>query len=210
MQDAPRTPYYWSRACKELSRQDLILARLTAAYGPARLESRGDAFLTLARSIVGQQISVHAAQAVWERFATLLPAITPEGVLGLDTDAMRGAGLSGRKVEYLQDLARHFKAVEGAAAHWDHLDDETIIQELVTIRGIGRWTAQMFLIFHLMRPDVLPLDDVGLLRAMGQHYLSGRAASRHQARKISAAWAPWRSVATWYMWRSLDPLPVAY
>lgn len=212
------TPDYWDDACARLMQRDLVMGRLIPQFGQARLESRGDAFTTLARSIVGQQISVKAAQAVWDRFAALpqgaatdaAASLCPEAVLALPVEAMRGAGLSQRKVEYLRDLAQHY--VDGAVHEidWHRMDDEAIIDELVAIRGIGRWTAEMFLIFHLMRPDVLPLDDIGLIRGISRNYFSGESVSRAEAREVAAAWAPFRTVATWYLWRSLDPLPVAY
>ena len=207
---ATATPDYWYQACRYLARQDRILKRLIPRYGSASLESRGDAFVTLARSIVGQQISVKAAQAVWDRFAVLAGNVTPAAILDLTEEAMRGAGLSRRKVSYLQDLASHFENGKIHVQEWAHLPDEAIISELVTIRGIGRWTAEMFLMFHLLRPDVLPLDDVGLIKAVSVNYFSGEAVSRSEIREVAAGWAPWRSVATWYMWRSLDPLPVSY
>ena len=190
------------------------MRKLIPQLGEGRLQSRGDAFTTLARSIVGQQISVKAAQSVWNRFSALAPDdsthILPSSVLALDVSAMRGAGLSARKVEYLVDLAAHF---ESGAVHvplWQQMDDEAIIEELVAIRGIGRWTAEMYLIFHLMRPNVLPLDDLGLLKGISLNYFSGEPVSRAEAREVGDAWAPFRSVATWYIWRSLDPLPVDY
>lgn len=204
------TPDYWGQACRQLARRDRILKRLIPRYGDATLESRGDPFITLARSIVGQQISVKAAAAVWDRFAALAGHVTPVAILALTEDAMRGAGLSRRKASYLQDLASHFESGKIHVHDWVHLPDEAIIQELVTIRGIGRWTAEMFLIFHLLRPDVLPLDDVGLIEAVSTNYFSGEAVSRSEIREVAQGWAPWRSVATWYMWRSLDPLPVSY
>jgi DNA-3-methyladenine glycosylase II len=190
------------------------MKKLIPRFGEARLQSRGDAFTTLARSIVGQQISVKAAQSVWDRFATLLPApatrLSPQGVLALEAATMRGAGLSARKVEYLRDLAKHF---DGGLVHvrqWQQMDDEAIIDELVAIRGIGRWTAEMFLIFHLMRPNVMPLDDLGLIKGISVNYFSGEPVTRAEAREVGEAWAPFKSVATWYLWRSLDPLPVEY
>jgi DNA-3-methyladenine glycosylase II len=134
----------------------------------------------------------------------------PADVLALSVEAMRGAGLSARKVEYLSDLAQHFEAGQVHERQWTQMDDETIIDELVAIRGIGRWTAEMFLIFYLMRPNVLPLDDLGLLKGISQSYFSGEPVSRAEAREVGEAWAPFRSVATWYIWRSLDPLPVEY
>jgi DNA-3-methyladenine glycosylase II len=136
--------------------------------------------------------------------------MTPAGVLKLNIDDMRAAGLSARKVEYLVDLALHFDDGRLNPKQWRSMDDELIIQELVTVRGIGRWTAEMFLIFHLMRPNVLPLDDVGLINGISKNYFSGDTVSRSDARDVAVAWAPYCSVATWYIWRSLDPLPVAY
>jgi len=208
------TPDYWDEACRHLMRRDRVLKKLIPQFGEARLQTRGDAFTTLARSIVGQQISVKAAESVWTRTAALLgPAgkrVLPVAVLAQTPEALRGAGLSLRKVEYLRDLAAHFEAGSVHVRQWAQMDDEAIIEELVAIRGIGRWTAEMFLIFHLMRPNVLPLDDVGLLKGISEKYFSGEPVSRAEAREVGEAWAPYRSVATWYIWRSLDPLPVAY
>ncbi|WP_411884508.1 DNA-3-methyladenine glycosylase family protein [Polaromonas sp. YR568] len=201
-------PAYWAEACKHLVKKDRVMKRLIPQFGDACLQARGDAFGTLARSIVGQQISVKAAQTVWRRFEVLPKKVTPANVLRLKVDDMRAAGLSARKVEYLVDLAIHFDAGTVHVKDWQSMDDEAIIAELVAIRGIGRWTAEMFLIFYLMRPNVLPLDDVGLISGISQNYFSGESVSRSDAREVAAAWAPYCSVATWYIWRSLDPLPV--
>ncbi len=207
-------PAYWDEACRHLSRRDRVMKKLIPRYGDARLKSRGDAFTTLARSIVGQQISVKAAQSVWDRFAASVggrPAcLAPAAVQAMPTPLMREAGLSARKCEYLIDLARHFHEARVHVGQWQAMDDEAIIAELVAIRGIGRWTAEMFLIFHLMRPDVMPLDDLGLLKGISLNYFSGEPVSRAEARELGEGWAPFRSVATWYIWRSLDPLPVEY
>lgn len=203
-------PFFWEDACKYLIKKDRVMRKLIPKFGDACLQTRGDAFITLARSIVGQQISVKAAQTVWDRFATLHKNISPANVLKLKVDDMRAAGLSARKVEYLVDLALHFDSGALHVGNWESMADEEIINELVAIRGIGRWTAQMFLIFHLMRPNVLPLDDVGLINGISQLYFSGEAVSRSDAREVAAAWEPYCSVATWYIWRSLDPLPVVY
>jgi DNA-3-methyladenine glycosylase II len=210
-------PPYWPKAKRALCAADPVLGRIIAAYPRIALASRGDPFATLARSIVGQQISVKAADAVWARLVACCPDLTPRGVLRRRASTLRACGLSERKVEYLVDLARHFER--------DHIDlpqlqsatDEEVIALLTEIRGIGRWTAEMFLIFNLLRPDVLPLDDIGLLKAVSLHYLDnvstaellGRA-GRVRVAALAQAWAPWRSVATWYLWRSLDPVPVAY
>ena len=203
-------PPYWDEARRHLMKRDRVLKRLIPQFGNACLQTRGDAFVTLARSIVGQQISVKAAQTVWDRFVLLPKTFTAGNVLKLKVDDMRAAGLSARKVEYLVDLALHFDTRTNHVAAWETMDDEAIIAELISIRGIGRWTAEMFLIFHMMRPNVLPLDDVGLINGISRNYFSGDVVSRSDAREVAAAWAPYCSVATWYIWRSLDPLPVAY
>ena len=209
-QVTPVTPEYWAEACAHLARKDRVMKKLIPQHGDVMLESRGDAFVTLARSIVGQQISVKAAQSVWEKFSKLSRKLTPAGVLKLKVDDMRAAGLSARKVEYLVDLALHFDSGAVHVKDWQGMDDEAIIAELVAIRGIGRWTAEMFLIFHLMRPNVLPLDDVGLINGISRNYFSGEPVSRSDAREVAQAWSPYCTVATWYIWRALDPLPVAY
>ncbi len=201
------TPAYWTEARKHLVKKDRVMKRLIPQFGDVCLETRGDAFTTLARSVVGQQISVKAAQTVWNKFVKLPEQMAPQNVLKLKVDDMRAAGLSARKVEYLVDLALHFDAGKLHVQAWEEMDDEAIITELVAIRGIGRWTAEMFLIFHMMRPNVLPLDDVGLINGISQNYFSGDPVSRSEAREVAAAWAPFCSVATWYIWRSLAPVP---
>jgi DNA-3-methyladenine glycosylase II len=211
---ADTTPNYWDDACRHLAKRDRVMKKLIPRFGEARLKSRGDAFTTLARSIVGQQISVKAAQSVWDRFAVAVGGpgtrLAPAGVRALPVPRLREAGLSARKAEYLLDLAQHFADGSVHEADWQGMEDEAIITELVAIRGIGRWTAEMFLIFHLMRPNVLPLDDLGLLKGISLNYFSGEPVSRAEAREVGEGWAPFRSVATWYIWRSLDPLPVDY
>ena len=203
-------PDYWAEACKHLIKKDRVLRRLIPQVGDVALYQRGDAFTTLARSIVGQQVSVASAQRVWDRLAALPRSMTPRSVLKLKVDDMRAAGLSARKVEYLVDLALHFDSGQLHVKQWDQMDDAAIVAELVAIRGIGRWTAEMFLIFHLARPNVLPLDDATLIQGISQHYFSGDPVSRSDAREVAQAWNPWCSVASWYIWRSLAPLPVDY
>lgn len=205
-----RTPEYWPQAIRELAARDAVLRDLIDRFPGLALGSRGDAFSTLARSIVGQQISVKAAQSVWDRLSGRLAVVTPQTVVQTRRPILRACGLSGQKVDYLKDLAAKFLDGSLRAPHWDALDDEGLIVQLTGIKGIGRWTAEMFLIFHLTRPDVLPLADLGLQRAMRIHYNRGRTLSPQRMRRIAAAWSPWRSVATWYMWRSLDPIPVEY
>ncbi len=193
------------------------MARIIRQHPRVALASRGDAFATLARSIVGQQISVKAADAVWSRLTATCPVLAPSALLRRRPSTLRGCGLSERKTEYLRDLAAHFADGRVDPATFAAMSDEAIIERLTDIRGIGRWTAEMFLIFNLLRPNVLPLDDLGLLKAISLHYLDGvptrellARAGRQQVQALAAAWAPWASVATWYLWRSLDPVPVEY
>ena len=204
-------PHYWQQASEALAAADPAMAELVRAWqGVGHLSSRGDPFNTLARSIVGQQISVKAAQAVWLRFEKAAGTVVPDRVARMRLTTLTGAGLSSRKAEYVRDLARHFVQGTVDPAHWPELEDETIIAELIQVRGIGRWTAEMFLMFNLLRPDVFPLDDLGLLKAIAMQYNGGQPVSRAEAAGHGQRWQPWRTVATWYLWRSLDPLPVEY
>lgn len=186
------------------------MAELVERYAGLSLASRGDAFGTLARSIVGQQISVKAADAVWGRFSILLGEVTPARVAALGEGGLAGCGLSKRKIEYLCDLAGHFASGQLDPPAWIGMGDEELVAELTAVRGIGRWTAEMFMIFNQMRPDVFPLDDIGLQRAVCQRYFNCEKQTRETLAEMGDRWRPWRSVATWYLWRSLDPLPVEY
>lgn len=203
-------PDYWTQAISDLSRHDAAMAELVERYAGLSLVSRGDAFATLARSIVGQQISVKAADSVWRRFSEQVGSVTPTQILAVGESGLAGCGLSKRKTEYLRDLAGHFSSGQLDPSAWSGLDDEAIIGELVAVRGIGRWTAEMFLIFNLMRPDVFPVDDIGLQKAVWRYYFDGEKQPLSTLRAQGKIWAPWRTVATWYLWRSLDPVIVSY
>ena len=203
-------PRYWKDATRELSACDPVIRKLVAKSKGLTLRSRGDAFNTLARSIVGQQISVKAAQSVWNKLVAAVPEVRPEIICAQDADALRACGLSRSKVVYLHDLARHFVESRLSVTQWERMTDDELVAELTQVRGIGRWTAEMFLIFYMTRPDVLPLGDIGVQRAMSLHYNHGKPLSGRKIDMISKRWQPWRSVATWYMWRSLDPVPVEY
>ena len=203
-------PEYWDRAKRALARRDPVMAGIVRAHPKVFLVYRGEPFFTLTRAIVGQQISVKAAQSVWDRLCACVGEMTPQNILARKRPDLRACGLSDRKTEYIADLAQHFADGRIHVHRWPQMGDEEIIAELVEVRGIGRWTAEMFLIFHLLRPNVLPLDDVGLIKGISVNYFSGEPVSRAEAREVGDAWAPFRSVATWYIWRSLDPLPVDY
>jgi DNA-3-methyladenine glycosylase II len=210
-------PPFWGPAKRHLKAADTTLGAIIAQHPRVRLRSRGDGFTTLARSIVGQQISVKAADTVWARLQARCPDMSPKGLLRRRITTLRACGLSERKGEYLRDLARHFAEGRLDLAELAGQTDDAVVARLTDIRGIGRWTAEMFLIFNLLRPDVFPVDDLGLLKAISRHYLDDeptagllRGAGREKVLQMGARWAPYRSVATWYLWRSLDPVPVEY
>ena len=199
-------PDYWAEAKAELARRDKVLRKFIRKFPDADLRTRGDAFQTLCRSIVGQQISVKAAQSIWARFAEAAGKVEPASVVAMPVETLRACGLSGQKSLYVKDLATHFHTGTIRPRRWPRMKDEAIIEDLVRVKGIGRWSVEMFLIFHLMRPDVLPVDDLGLRRAMERAYNDGEPLTRDEMRELGAAWSPWSSVATWYLWRSLDPV----
>ena len=203
-------PSYWDSAKRSLARRDPVMGKIMREHPKVFLAKRGEPFMTLARAIVGQQISVKAAQSVWDRVVACAGAVTPEGVLLKRPSELRACGLSDRKTEYIVDLARRFAEGLVHPYRWDEMSDEEVIADLVQVRGIGRWTAEMFLIFNLLRPDIFPLDDLGLQKGIRVCYFKGRKVSLARMRKLGESWRPWRSVATWYLWRSLDPVPVEY
>ena len=203
-------PRYWTRAARELSARDAVMKKLITTHKGYVMGSRGDAFQTLARAIVGQQISVKAAQSVWDRFAAAHSAVTPVVVAASTVEHLRACGLSGQKSGYIIDLAGRFANGSLQPARWTRMPDEALVTELVQVKGIGRWTAEMFMIFNLARPDIYPVGDLGLQKAVALLYNKGRKLTPARLQRIGAQWAPWRSVATWYLWRSLDPIPVEY
>jgi DNA-3-methyladenine glycosylase II len=203
-------PEYWDRAKRALARKDPVMAAIMRRHPRIFMTRRGEPFLTLARAIVGQQISVKAAQSVWNKLLACVGDVTPQSVLAKQRPLLRACGLSDRKTEYIADLAQHFADGRIHVHRWPQMSDEEIIAELVEVRGIGRWTAEMFLMFNLLRADVFPLDDLGLQKAICVSYYKKRKVSLRTMRRLGESWRPWRSVATWYLWRSLDPLPVEY
>lgn len=202
------SPDYWLTATKALSNADPVMKKIITQYKGETLTPKGDAFFTLARAIAGQQISVKAADTIWRRLEEAVGMIKPKHMHAAEDAILRAAGLSGQKVKYMRALTEHFLQNPKADAHIKSLPDEAVIKELVALPGIGKWTAEMFLIFHLARPDVFPIADIGLQKAIRLHY--DESLSLDAMQKLSERWKPWRSVATWYLWRSLDPVPVEY
>ena len=201
-------PPYWEQACHELKEADPVLANLIRTAQGSVLRPRDDPFLSLSRSIVAQQLSVHAAEAVWQRLIARVGSITPCVVSRYTEEDLRNCGLSRPKARYLLSLADHFTNHSFKQNSWRGMDNEAVVEDLTQVKGIGRWTAEMFLMFHLLRPDVLPVSDVGIQRAIANHFNRGARPTPEEMIAIAEPWRPWRSVACWYLWRSLDAVPV--
>ena len=209
MISAGSTPEWWGSAKLELANKDVLLKSLIEEFEEPRLSSRGDLFATLIKSIVGQQISVIAASAVWSRLFDLVGEVNPESILAKTHEELRQVGLSNRKVEYIVGIAEAWTEGLGEI-DWEQMSDEEVVQELVKLRGVGRWTVQMLLIFALLRQDVFPIDDIGLIRGMEKLYNSGNPLETSELYEISEKWIPYRTMGVWYIWRSIDPEPVEY
>ena len=207
---AQTQPDYWTIATRELAQRDGVMARLILSYPNSVMSSRGQPFYTLVRSVVGQQISVKAADSIWARFVLLVPKVTPKHVLAQSIEHLRSVGLSARKAEYIHAVAEFFVKKRVGQAYWARRSDLEIIEELSSVRGIGRWTAEMFLMFTLLRPNVFPVDDIGLLRGLEKNYHGARVTPSVARAVYFERFSPWASVATWYLWRSLDPVEVRY
>jgi len=206
---AGSTPEWWDSAKLELANRDVLLKSLIEEFEEPRLSSRGDLFATLIKSIVGQQISVIAASAVWSRLFDLVGEVNPESILAKTHEELRQVGLSNRKVEYIVGIAEAWTEGLGEI-DWEQMSDEEVVQELVKLRGVGRWTVQMLLIFALLRQDIFPIDDIGLIRGMEKLYNSGNPLETSELYEISEKWIPYRTMGVWYIWRSIDPEPVEY
>jgi 3-methyladenine DNA glycosylase/8-oxoguanine DNA glycosylase len=195
-------------AVSALKRIDPVLAKVIDAVGPCRLEvrSEGTHFQALTRSIVYQQLSGKAAATIFSRFNALAPsgAPAPSDVLAMEDERLRAAGLSRQKIAYLRDLASKVHTGELPLDHVESMTDDEIIKHLIQVKGIGRWTAQMFLMFRLGRPDVLPELDLGIQNAIKRAYRLRKRPVPERVRRIGSKWSPHSTVACWYLWRSLD------
>lgn len=200
----------WNKGKAHLRKVCPTMKRIIDAYPGEGMKARPDGFYTLLRAIVGQQISVKAADSIWKRLEAKVRPLTPEKLSKTRISTLRALGLSEQKANYARNIAQFYLSHPRRASGWHDISDDEVIKELTSVKGIGRWTAEMFLIFHLVRPDVLPVGDLGLLKAIDRHYPSNRKRKKLHYEKVAAPWAPYRSIATWYLWRSLDPLPVEY
>ncbi|MDA9686753.1 DNA-3-methyladenine glycosylase 2 family protein [bacterium] len=205
-----RPPKFWNKAKVYLRKKDKRLGKIIESYPNDFLFSKSDPFMTLARSIVGQQISVKAAQSVWDRLETKIVKVNPLNIKKIHSNSLKSVGLSRQKVLYLKNLSEAFIKDKIKIKSWSKMSDEDVIQDLIQIKGIGRWTAEMFLIFNLCRADIFPLDDIGMIKGLCKIYNLNYPINKDKVLKIGNKWKPYRSVATWYLWRSLDPIPVEY
>ncbi len=204
------SPGYWQEAKEYLRSNDAILADLIALYPSETMINYHDAFLTLVKAIIGQQISVSAANAIYQRLESLLGKITLENYLDAAPQLLRQSGLSRQKISYITNISQGFQDGILTPQFWLTMSDKEVMDQLTSIKGIGPWTAQMFLIFHLHRRDIFPIADLGLINAIQRHYGSEKTLTKEQIKELSQNWKPYRTVATWYLWRSLDPVPVQY
>jgi DNA-3-methyladenine glycosylase II len=198
------------KARRHLARRDPILGTLMRAHGPCTLaaDQHTDPFWALVRAIIGQQLSTTAAATIAGRFEALWGSFpTPAQVTAMPDERLRAVGLSGQKTGYLRDLCKRIEAGDLPIDALDRMDDEAVVAKLTEVKGIGRWTAEMFLIFRLHRPDVLPVGDLGIVKAVQRAYKLRKTPTPDRLMRIGEAWRPYRSVACWYLWASLDNAP---
>ena len=206
-----KPPAYWNSAKKTLSKRDPVLKKVIKKFNKGFLTTRKDPFFSLCRTIVGQQISTKAADSIWLKFEKKCKKkIIPKNVLKLSSSTLRSAGLSRQKISYLKNIAKSFKNKSFNIRDLKKMNDEQAISYITQLKGLGIWSAQMFLMFNLNRPDVFPIKDIGLIRAISKNYKTSYPPSDRFLNKISKLHSGYRSVFTWYMWRSIDPVDVEY
>ena len=206
-----RSPVYWLKAKRILSKRDPVLRRIIKKYKKGFVTTRNNPFFSLCRTIVGQQISTKAADSIWLKFEKKCKKkIIPKNVLKLSSSTLRSAGLSRQKISYLKNIAKSFKNKSFNIRDLKKMSDEEAISYITELKGLGIWSAQMFLMFNLNRPDIFPTKDIGLVRAISKNYKTSYPPSERFLNKISKLHLGYRSVFTWYMWRSIDPTDVEY
>ena len=204
-------PFYWYKAKTILSKRDPILRKIIKKFNKGYLTSRKDPFFSLCRTIIGQQISTKAADSIWSKFEIKCnKKIIPDTVLKLTSKSLKNAGLSRQKINYLKNIGKSFKNKSFNIKNLKKMDDDLAIDYITQIKGLGVWSAQMFLMFNLNRPDIFPTKDIGLIRAISKNYKTSYPPSERFLNKISKMHSGYRSVFTWYMWRSIDPVDVEY
>ncbi len=206
-----KPPKYWYKAKKALSKKDPVIKKIIIKYNKGFLTTRNDPFFSLCRTIVGQQISTKAADSIWLKFENKCKKkIVPKNVIKLSFASLRSAGLSRQKISYLKNISKSFKNKSFSVKDLKKMSDEEAINYITKLKGLGIWSAQMFLMFNLNRPDIFPTKDIGLIRAISKNYKTSYPPSEKFLNKISKLHLGYRSVFTWYMWRSIDPVDVEY
>ena len=206
-----RAPIYWQKTKRVLSKRDKVFKKIIKKYKKGFLSTRNNPFFSLCRTIVGQQISTKAADSIWSKFEIKCNNhIHPNKVLKLSSRTLRSAGLSRQKVSYLKNIAKGFRNQSFSVKELKKMNDKEAINYIIKLKGLGVWSAEMFLMFNLNRPDIFPLQDIGLLRAISKNYKKSYPPSKRFLDKISKIHAGYRTVFTWYMWRSIDPTDVEY
>ena len=206
-----KPPTYWNSAKKVLSKRDPVLRKVIKKFNKGFLTTRKDPFFSLCRTIIGQQISTKAADSIWLKFEKKCKKkIIPKNVLNLSSSTLRSAGLSRQKISYLKNIAKSFKNKSFNIRDLKKMNDEQAISYITQLKGLGTWSAQMFLMFNLNRPDIFPTQDIGLVRAISKNYKISYPPNERFLNKISQLHFGYRSVFTWYMWRSIDPTDVEY
>ena len=203
-------PNYWKQACAELSKKDLVMAKIIQSFRNETLKSRKDPFYSINRAIIGQQISVKASDSIWGKYVEALKELKPQTVRKVRSSTLRSCGLSSQKIKYVKNIGKHFSGEMSRFSYWEKMNDRDVEETLIDLNGVGKWTIEMFLIFCLMRPHIFPVADIGLQRSIANHYNHGKRMSEKQIENLACSWKPWRTVATWYLWRALDPVPVCY
>ena len=200
----------WLLAINNLKKKDKILKKIISQYKSEKITSKKNAFYTLAKSITGQQISVKAANAIWSKLEKKIKKINPNNLLKIKRNEIKKCGFSKQKINYILNLANFFIKNKQIEKKWEKMNDEEIVEDLIKIKGIGKWTAEMFLIFYLLRPNIFPISDLGLHKAISINYKIKYPLNELEIKKFKKKWNPWATVAIWYLWRSLDPIPVKY
>ena len=206
-----RPPIYWQNAKKILSKKDPVLRKIIKKYNKGFLTSKNDPFFSLCRTIIGQQISTKAADSIWLKFEKKCKKnITPNTVIKISSRNLRSAGLSRQKVSYLKNIAKAFINKSFDVKKIKKMNDEDAISYITKLKGLGVWSAEMFLMFNLNRPNIFPIKDIGLLRAISKNYKKSYPPNKRFLNKISKIHEGNRTTFTWYMWRSIDPTDVEY
>tara|TARA_Y100000590_G_scaffold406501_1_gene495853 strand:- start:2327 stop:2953 length:627 start_codon:yes stop_codon:yes gene_type:complete len=206
-----KPPSYWYRAKKKLSKKDPVLKKIIKKFNKGFLTTRKDPFYSLCRTIIGQQISIKAADSIWLKFEKKCnKKIVPKKVLKLPISSLRNAGLSRQKISYLKNIAKSFNNKSFIIKDLKKMDDHQAINYITRLKGLGIWSAQMFLMFNLNRPNIFPIKDIGLIRAISKNYKTSYPPSNRFLNKIAKLHSGYLSVFTWYMWRSIDPVDVEY